>query len=355
VPQRPVAPLSEPVFSLPGRTVRPATRPVQALVAAGRSVVPASVPVPAVAARPVVGGPACDEHGDEAVTVLEQHVVPADAPATTVVAWHETPWSTDVTGRWQQPVTVAPHRAIETAGEPRQPAPGRKHWAPRIAVLTSLAVATIAVPLTGAAHTLDDNDGGVSEGGPSLLDAVSGAAPQADAPASVRPMAASAHTEMAASRNEDRTGLADCASTAWVTGTNGELDTDKLCELWQKGFYLQPQAAQALAALNEAYRARFGEQICVVAAYRPLSEQYTLARTRGSFAATPGTSDHGLGIAIDLCSSITGSATKYNWIRANSAIYGWHNPYWALLGGVGPHEPWHFEYFPGIKPMGGSV
>jgi hypothetical protein len=220
-------------------------------------------------------------------------------------------------------------------------------------VLTSLAVATIAVPLTGAAHSFDDSDAG--SGGPSLLDAVSAQPGQAKLPDSVRALATTTHTDETASRSDQRGGLQGCDSTSWVKGQNGLLDTARLCRLWQKDYYLQPPAAQALSALNDAFTARFGKPLCLVAAYRPLSDQYTLATTRAGYAAVPGTSDHGLGIAVDLCSSITGNAEMYQWVRSNAPVYGWDNPDWARPGGYGAYEPWHFEYFPGIKPMGGWV
>ncbi len=37
---------------------------------------------------------------------------------------------------------------------------------------------------------------------------------------------------------------------------------------------------------------------------------------------------------------------RYQWLRENAADYGWQNPDWALPGGNGPQEAWHWEYFP---------
>jgi hypothetical protein len=34
-------------------------------------------------------------------------------------------------------------------------------------------------------------------------------------------------------------------------------------------------------------------------------------------------------------------------LRDNATAYGWENPDWALAGGSGQYEPWHWEYFPG--------
>jgi hypothetical protein len=317
------------------------------VVAAHPQAVPASVPVPVVAAPSVVG-PTCEEHAapesEPGLPELERHV--------------------DVAPRWERPpvqavASTAPAaRRDGGAGSAprRQGTAERPRWVPRAAVLTSLAVATIAVPLTGAAHNLDDRDGVSGGTGPSLLDAVSATSPEGAAPASIKALAAApSRDDLTASRSEDRTGLKGCDSSGYVKGKNGLLNTADLCELWQKNYYLQPAAAQALSALNDAFKVRFGENICLVAAYRPLAEQYVLATTRAGYAATPGTSDHGLGIAIDFCSSMTGNAEIYQWLRSNAPIYGWQNPPWARPGGVGAYEPWHFEYYPGIKPVGGSV
>jgi len=48
---------------------------------------------------------------------------------------------------------------------------------------------------------------------------------------------------------------------------------------------------------------------------------------------------------VDLCDGVqTGSGARYEWLRANAADFGWIHPDWALPGGNGPYEPWHWEY-----------
>ena len=91
--------------------------------------------------------------------------------------------------------------------------------------------------------------------------------------------------------------------------------------------------------------------MCFNDAYRSLSQQYRVKAERGCFAARPGTSEHGWGLAVDLCDGVEpGSASvSYQWMRANAPRYGWENPTWALPGGGGPYEPWHWEYLPGEK------
>ena len=65
-------------------------------------------------------------------------------------------------------------------------------------------------------------------------------------------------------------------------------------------------------------------------------------------AATPGTSEHRWGLAVDLCDGVQkGSGSRFQWLRDNAPAYGWDNPDWARNGGSGPYEPWHWEYVAG--------
>jgi hypothetical protein len=41
-----------------------------------------------------------------------------------------------------------------------------------------------------------------------------------------------------------------------------------------------------------------------------------------------------------------------SWLSANGPTFGWTNPDWALRGGSGPYEPWHWEYLPGTTELG---
>ena len=127
-----------------------------------------------------------------------------------------------------------------------------------------------------------------------------------------------------------------------VSGTyvNGQLTSDQLCELWVAGEQLRPDAALALAALNERFKAEFGTDMCISDTYRNLASQYATKATRGYLAATPGTSQHGLGLAVDLCSRHA-SGVYLNWMRINAGTYGFWNPDWARTT---KYEPWHWEY-----------
>lgn len=126
---------------------------------------------------------------------------------------------------------------------------------------------------------------------------------------------------------------------------NGMIPASGLCPLWQaSGESLRPKAAASFNALSKAYAAQTGTPICVTDSYRSLSEQYAVKASRGMWAATPGTSRHGLGLALDLCGGINSFGTpQHLWMRQNAPLYGWYHPDWAEPGGPLP-EPWHWEY-----------
>ena len=136
------------------------------------------------------------------------------------------------------------------------------------------------------------------------------------------------------------TPLPDCRSDTKVKGTNGRLSSSSLCSLWAKGESLQPEAAVALSAMNDNYRSVFNRNICLDDSYRSLSEQYGTRASRGYLAATPGTSMHGWGLAVDICQKDLNGASG-DWIRANAKTFGWVNPPWAKSS---KYEPWHWEY-----------
>ncbi len=126
---------------------------------------------------------------------------------------------------------------------------------------------------------------------------------------------------------------------------NGRLPTDRLCPLW--GTYLQmlrAEAAAAFNALSRDYAAEFGRPICVTDSYRTYREQLVVAAAKPDLAATPGYSNHGWGIATDLCDGIQSFGTPtHQWMQDNSMRFGWFHPDWAEPTGSKP-EPWHWEF-----------
>ncbi len=126
---------------------------------------------------------------------------------------------------------------------------------------------------------------------------------------------------------------------------NGEIPSEALCPVWGvKGHRLRADAAAAFSEMAKEYAANFGAPICVTDSYRGFGAQVAVKIEKPDLAATPGLSNHGWGLATDLCDGIQtfGSAT-HNWMQANSMIYGWFHPAWAEQGGSKP-EAWHWEF-----------
>lgn len=78
------------------------------------------------------------------------------------------------------------------------------------------------------------------------------------------------------------------------------------------------------------------------------AEQVALkGAVKGPYAATPGTSNHGLGLALDLGSNINVAASaEHKWMDSAAKTFGWENPWWAKDNNPanGQFEPWHWEY-----------
>lgn len=159
-------------------------------------------------------------------------------------------------------------------------------------------------------------------------------------------------SDPAASRSLERSPLPGCDGVARPASSNGLIPTSDLCKLWDPSQMLRGDAAVALSELNETYRATFGRDLCITDSYRTLSAQRRLYATKPGLAASPGRSNHGWGLAIDLCGSETRSDSVMSWLRANAPVYGWDNPHWARRGGSGAYEPWHWEYVPGTTELG---
>lgn len=245
--------------------------------------------------------------------------------------------------------------------------PGTHRWIPRAAVLTSLAVATIAVPLTAGAGSATTDLQATSESttpvietpevtaeavGPTATSILATASQGSAVPASLaQAVSTEDRTVAAASRSDERTTLttSGCDITKLPTGSNGNLSEDGLCELWGSGKYARADAADALTALNEAYKAKYGENMLITDGYRTLSSQVSLKSTKGGLAATPGKSEHGWGLAVDFNAETYKDSGKFAWLKENAPLFGWDNPAWARAGGSGAFEPWHWEFTEGVE------
>ena len=221
------------------------------------------------------------------------------------------------------------------------------------AVILSLVGVGVVVPLTAHEDVTEPSqreallaqrvDDGV---GPGILEVLQGQSPTQVLSVSISPVITVSNPMVYTStRDFDKELLPKCNTEQVISSSNGKLTNTELCELpWNRAEKLFPRAAASLAALNEAFNLEFNRDICISSSYRSYADQKRVKANRGDLAAAPGTSNHGLGLAIDLCGTETGSRKVWTWIQKNGPVYGWVNPAWAKRGGGGPYEPWHWEF-----------
>ena len=152
----------------------------------------------------------------------------------------------------------------------------------------------------------------------------------------------------AARRRASPAVLATCDGGSTRGSANGFLDRSALCPLdGAPGAALRADAAAAFNRMTAAALAQRGARLCVTDSYRSYPAQVSVFRRKPRWAAVPGTSRHGLGIAVDLgCGAERFGSSTYRWLKANAPRYGWIHPSWAEPGGSLP-EPWHWEYVGG--------
>lgn len=108
---------------------------------------------------------------------------------------------------------------------------------------------------------------------------------------------------------------------------------------------LTVQATNALSALNQAYRQRFGQDLSIVSGGRSRQDQERLYAAykagRGNLAAKPGTSVHESGRAVDFGGPIQNArSAQHVWLQQNAGRFGW---LWTGKN-FSQFEPWHWEY-----------
>jgi cell wall-associated NlpC family hydrolase len=131
---------------------------------------------------------------------------------------------------------------------------------------------------------------------------------------------------------------------AWGGYPNGLIPPSAMCSLGTGSHQLRCDAAAAFRAMAAAYAASFGAQLCVTDSYRTYASQVRLYGEKPALAAVPGTSNHGWGLAVDLCGGIQNFGTpQYAWMVTNAGRFGFLHPTWADPGN-GREEPWHWEY-----------
>jgi LAS superfamily LD-carboxypeptidase LdcB len=96
--------------------------------------------------------------------------------------------------------------------------------------------------------------------------------------------------------------------------------------------------------MSAAYQAAFGSPLCITDSYRSFAAQVDAHLRKPRITAVPGTSNHGWGLAVDLCGGINVFGTAQTaWMQLNAGHFGWVHPDWAQARGQNP-EPWHWEY-----------
>ena len=138
---------------------------------------------------------------------------------------------------------------------------------------------------------------------------------------------------------------AGCQPAGPYGEANGFLSPAGLCPLTAgAGHRLRTDAARAFDALNRARQVATGAPLCVTDSYRSYPAQVDVFKRKPGLAATPGRSQHGWGLAVDLCGGVqTFGSEAHVWMQLNAPRYGWIHPGWARAGGSRP-EAWHWEY-----------
>lgn len=120
---------------------------------------------------------------------------------------------------------------------------------------------------------------------------------------------------------------------------NGKIPADALDTIGQGGHRLYAPAAASWRNLVDAAAAD-GIEMSITDSYRSYDQQVDLVRRKGLYSqgglgATPGTSNHGWGLAVD--ADVT-SPAALDWMRSNAWRFG-------FVEAV-PREPWHWEFRP---------
>jgi LAS superfamily LD-carboxypeptidase LdcB len=131
----------------------------------------------------------------------------------------------------------------------------------------------------------------------------------------------------------------------WGGFQNGRIPSDQLCGLTgQPDHRLRCDAAAAYARMAAAYSARFKTHLCITDSYRSYDQQVEAHAAKPDITAEPGTSNHGWGLAVDLCGGVNSFDTRQHlWVVASGPAFGWFHPSWAAKGKPRA-EPWHFEF-----------
>ena len=139
--------------------------------------------------------------------------------------------------------------------------------------------------------------------------------------------------------------MGTCEGAPTTGYPNGRIPLAALCALWgTSGHVVRADAAAAFYAMSRSYAEVFGTPICVTDSYRDYDGQVAVRAAKPTLAAVPGTSNHGWGVALDLCDGIQSFGTpQHRWMQDSAMAFGFFHPSWAQAGGSKP-EPWHWEF-----------
>ncbi|SDF48877.1 NlpC/P60 family protein [Klenkia brasiliensis] len=130
---------------------------------------------------------------------------------------------------------------------------------------------------------------------------------------------------------------------AWGGWSNGRIPVSVLCPVGG-GQLLRCDAAAAYTALDRAFQQAFGTPLCITDSYRSYAAQLDAHTRKPRITAVPGTSNHGWGLAVDLCGGVNVFGTpQHDWMVTYAGHLGWVHPDWAQATGSNP-EPWHWEF-----------
>jgi LAS superfamily LD-carboxypeptidase LdcB len=151
-----------------------------------------------------------------------------------------------------------------------------------------------------------------------------------------------ARTALSKLARERSPGVSKNAPKGFGGFSNGRIPGSALYKLkTQRGHMLRKDAGQAWDLMYRAAR-KDGVNLRLTDSYRSYSQQVDLKRRKPSLAATPGKSNHGWGVAVDI--SVGGFTTAtYRWLQRNAYRFGYTHPTWAREQGSKP-EPWHWEF-----------
>lgn len=133
---------------------------------------------------------------------------------------------------------------------------------------------------------------------------------------------------------------------------NGQIPGQNLCQVpsYLRAFtsstnaYLGCEPLKQLIKMNAAARNQVGQGVTISEGYRNLAtqRQYFASLPKG-IAAKPGTSPHGLGVAVDFQGYKFKWGTSFDqWMASHASSFGWQRPDW--FNKPSGKEYWHYNF-----------